>query len=188
MKKLFITILISSCLFSYAQTAKKISPIRFRSTNQVGLTQGQKGATFLLQSINGIQYQTYLVGIGVGLDYYKQRSVPLFLELRKHLFKRNNTPYVYADGGYHFIWSDEDSPDWIVTEEKGGLHCDLGMGYRFPVFESRALTISLGYSIKNMSEVINLHPERSSWPPPASDFQKFEYNLRRYSFKMGLTL
>lgn len=188
MKKLFTAILTSICLFSYAQTAKKTNPVRFHSTNQVGLIQGQIGSALLLQSINGIQYQTCLVGIGLGLDYYKKRSVPLFLELRKNLFSKNNTPFIYADGGYHFIWDEEVSEELFVTDVKGGMYYDLGIGYNFSAFKSSAVTISLGYSMKSMSETINLHPERSSWPPPPSDFQDYEYKLRRYVFKMGLTL
>lgn len=188
MRNLFTAILISTCLLSYAQTAQKTNPVRFHSTNQVGFIQGQEGSALLLQSINGIQYQTYLAGIGVGLDYYKQRSVPLFLALRKNLFPKSNTPFIYIDGGYHFIWKDDATENFIVTDKKGGIFSDLGIGYNFSAFQSSAVTISLGYSIKNMSETQNLHPERSSWPPPPGDLQKFEYKLKRYVFKIGLTL
>lgn len=188
MKNLLTAILLSTCILSNAQKTKKANAVQFHSINQVGLAQGQDGSALLLQSINGIKYETYVAGVGIGLDYYKQRSVPLFLELRKHLFQKSSTPFVYADGGFHFIWSNVEPQEWFVTEVKGGLYYDLGVGYNFGAFKSNAVTISFGYSVKNKSEIINLHPERSSWPPPPSDFQKFEYSLRRYVFKMGLTL
>lgn len=188
MKKLFTSILLSAYLFSFAQTTKKTAQVRFRSINQIGFVNGQTGTELLLQSINGIQYQTFIVGIGIGLDYYQQRSVPVFLELRKNLFKKTNTPFVYVDGGHHFVWLAEEPEEWFTSSIKGELYYDLGVGYHFPAFRSSAVTVSLGYNVKTMSEIRNIHPERSSWPPPPGDFQKFDYKLSRYSFKMGLAL
>ena len=42
---------------------------QFHSINNVGLLEGQTGSAFQLQSINGMQYQSWFAGIGLGLDF-----------------------------------------------------------------------------------------------------------------------
>jgi hypothetical protein len=171
----------------HAQFNKQTNKPVFRSLNQIGVVHGQAGTTPLVQTINGFQYKSLTTGIGVGLDYYKQRSVPLFLDVRKNISTRPQTPFVYLDGGYHFLWTKEPMQEWLITERKGGWYYDLGVGYSLPAFKTGAVHLSLGYSVKKMSEKVNQNPWRSSLPQPG-DFQMFEYQLRRYSFKIGLAL
>lgn len=187
MKQLLFCLLLGQCLLIHAQHNKNSNKFRFRSTHQVGFQSGQAGTDLQLQTINGIQYKTFSTGIGVGLDYYKERSVPLFLNVQKNLLRQPRTPFVYANGGYHFPWLKEKAEEWIRIDVDGGLYYDLGIGYHFPAFKSGAVHVSLGYSVKNMSEKINQNIWRSSLPAQ-EDFQRFDYTLRRYSFKMGLTL
>src|SRR3954471_10659348 len=75
------------------------SRIKFQAEVQVGPLDGQRGTYIQLQSVNGVSYKGYFLGIGTGLDYYFMRSIPLFLELKKNLFNKGNTPFIYADGG-----------------------------------------------------------------------------------------
>jgi len=185
MKKLIILLLLGGSLLGNAQQAS--NKLRFRSTNQVGFQSGQAGTEFQVQTINSIQYKTFSTGLGVGLDYYKERSIPVFLDVRKNVFAKQQTPFVYADGGYHFTWLKDKPEDWIRTDVKGGLYYDLGIGYSFPTSKTGAILVSLGYSVKNISEKVNHNIWRSSWPLP-EDFHQLDYTLRRYSFKMGLTL
>ena len=58
----------------------------FQSLLQGGLLDGAAGPSWQLQTINGIYYKTWFAGIGVGLDYYTMRTIPLFLDLRKEYF------------------------------------------------------------------------------------------------------
>jgi hypothetical protein len=187
MKQLLLCLLLGQCVLTHAQQANSSNKLRFRSTNQIGFLSGEASTELQLQTVNGIQYKTYSMGIGVGLDYYKERSVPLFLNVQKNLLQKPSTPFVYADGGYHFAWPKEKAEEWIRKDVEGGLYYDLGIGYRFPTFRTGAIHVSLGYNVKQMSEKINQNLWRSSFPLP-EDFQRFDYTLRRYSFKMGLTL
>ncbi len=68
--------------------------VHFRSVNQVGILAGSSDANLQLQSINGIKYKTGFVGLGVGLDYYYARSIPVFLDLRKDIFNKPITPFI----------------------------------------------------------------------------------------------
>ncbi len=66
--------------------------VRFHSINQVGILAGISEANLQLQSVNGIQHKTGFVGLGVGLDYYYARSIPVFIDLRKDIFNKPITP------------------------------------------------------------------------------------------------
>lgn len=187
MKPFLIMLLSVYGFISYAQTSRSTNRLLFHSINQLGFLNGQAGTELLVQTINGIQVNTFSTGIGIGLDYYKQRSIPVFLDVRKSVFQKPQSPFVYIDGGYHFLWAKKEPKEWIRTNEKGGLYYDFGIGYSFPAFQKGAVHISLGYSVKNMSEKVNQNPWRSSWPLP-EDYLQSDYTLRRYSFKMGLSL
>src|SRR5262245_27408802 len=105
---LFFSIFVSCTLFAQQakenRAAKKNCGCSFNSLAQLGILEGEAGTAFQLQTINGIQFKTWSAGIGVGLDYYKYRSIPLFLDLRKYILNKPRTPFLYADGGIHFAW------------------------------------------------------------------------------------
>ena len=71
----------------------------FSSINQIGLLAGEGGEGFQLQTINGLRYKTWMVGAGVGIDGYRFRSIPLFLELRKEFNLKSNAFFIYNDIG-----------------------------------------------------------------------------------------
>ena len=127
---------ITLFIFCLQATAQKNS-YRFQSNMQFGLLEGEQGSAFQLQTINGVQHKTWFAGLGVGLDYYHTRSIPLFLNVRKEIFKGEKTPFVYASGGYHFPWLRAEDKDWYITETKGGLYFDAGIGYQVPVLAAR---------------------------------------------------
>jgi hypothetical protein len=68
--------------------AQKNAAWQFHSINQLGLLEGQIGSAFQIQTINGAQYKSWFGGIGIGLDYYRFRSIPLFLDFRKDFGKK----------------------------------------------------------------------------------------------------
>ena len=186
MKNIFIVLLLLfTNLYCFSQTGKQDKKFRFQSLNQIGFVYGEAGAEPIIQSINGIQHQSFFIGAGLGLDYYNERSLPLFMDIRKSILNKVNTPFIYIDGGYHLMLEKSKEEDWISKDQKGGLYYDAGIGYSFPVFKTSSLVISMGYSSKEQSEKMNRYTWRSSIAQP-SDYETIEYTLRRYSFKMGL--
>ncbi len=164
--------------------------VRFHSINQVGILAGSSDVNLQLQSINGIKYKAGFVGLGVGLDYYYARSIPVFLDLRKDIFNKTITPFIYVDGGYHFPWSsdkDEKLAFWGNEKTKGGLYYEAGIGYSVPVLKKMKLIFSAGYSYKHLSETVNTMPWLSIWPAPKEAYQKNEYSLRRIAIKAGFS-
>ena len=158
--------------------------IHFSSINAGGVLLGQSTNAAQLQTITGISRGSYFAGVGVGLDYYFERTVPVFLDVRKQLFDKPNTPFLYADGGYQFVWLKEENI--FETEQKSGWFYEAGVGYQFPVARGVGMMLSGGYSWKQYSKLVNVMPWSSVWPPPPGAFQRYDYQLRRISVRMGI--
>ena len=158
---------------------------KFSSLLQVGLVDGQSGPAATIQSINGVRYQEWSAGIGVGLDYYHTRTVPLFLDVRRNIFKSEKTPFLYLNCGYNFTWLTEEQKGYSYSESKGGLYYDAGIGYAVPVLKQSSLFFTAGYSIKKITTSSGGRPIDiwSSYIPP---FYQAEYSLSRISVKAGL--
>jgi hypothetical protein len=163
--------------------------VHFRSVNQVGILAGSSDANLQLQSINGIKYKTGFVGLGVGLDYYYARSIPVFIDLRKDIFTKPITPFIYVDGGYHFPWSsekDEKVAFWGDEKTKGGLYYDIGIGYELSLMKNKNLLFSAGYSHKSFSENIkeSIVCLALGCTP---NIGHYGYQLRRIALKVGFS-
>src|SRR5450432_2856838 len=114
-------IIICIILFMAAEllAQQKTVPDRwqFHSVNSVGLLEGQTGSSFQLQTINGAQYRSWFAGIGLGLDFYRYRTIPLFLDIRRQFGRSTNKLIVYADMGINFFWltDNEKRLTWRMT-------------------------------------------------------------------------
>jgi hypothetical protein len=188
MKRTVILLVLGSCyLWCAGQISSKAMPVRFTSILQAGLLDGAANTAFQMQTINGIRYKTWMTGIGVGLDYYKVRGIPLFLDLRKNILERKETPFLYGDIGMHFSWV-KNSQDyvWTKTTYSNGLFYELGGGYKFSLPRERGITLSAGYSVKTVSQKnygIGACPFFG--PCPEVIYEKYDYIFRRLSIKAG---
>jgi hypothetical protein len=158
----------------------------FQTQIQVGLHEGSVGSAFQLHTINGIRYKTWLAGVGTGLDYYRVRSIPVFLNVQKAFSHSANSPFVYAAGGYNFPWLREKDKDWMTTgESKGGLYFDAGIGYQLPVLKNSALYFSGGYSVKKYSSK-SYYDAIPYYSGPSPAVNTYDFTFRRLSIKTGL--
>ena len=179
-------VLFLSSVFSQEGAPKE--KIHFQAIIQGGILAGSSDHSGQLQAIHGIRYKTWSAGIGAGIDYYYERSVPLFLQLRKNIFPKPLTPFVYADGGLNFPWLKDGvaKVGGIVERTKRGPYYEAGIGYEVPIFKSSRFLFSAGYSYKELEQVVNVMPWFSVWPPPASAFETFNYSLSRIAVKTGI--
>ena len=95
----FLFLLIACSGFTQEKNKTHLS---FRSIFQEGIVTGESGTDLQLQFVNGVTYKILFAGAGIGLDYYYERSVPLFLDLRGKVFNRPSAPFLFADGGILF--------------------------------------------------------------------------------------
>lgn len=167
-----------------AVLGQETSP-RFQTIIAAGIMEGEEGSSLQLQAINGVRYKTWYSGIGTGLDY-DSRSIPLFLDIRKAILLRSTSPFVYADGGYHFPWLTKDDKEvWgDQVKAKGGLYYDAGVGYQMRNARGLLLGFSAGYSYKWFRHEV---PQPCMiWPCPQQQWQTLDYQYRRISVKMAL--
>lgn len=173
------------------QLSAQKSEIKFSSLNQVGLLSGGRGEAWMLQTINGIKKDRWFAGAGAGLDFYNERTIPLFFDLRRELNNRKNTPFVYADAGANFSWLSS-----IQREQKQfptsspGLFYDFGAGWKLSGKNNRGFIVSAGYSFKQVKEKV-----KSFWwiTTPETPFepvseQRYNYLYRRIVIKAGFVL
>ncbi len=185
-----MTLAVIACLTVWMAAAQSdtisVQPVKpvFHALTQVGILEGERETKMQLQWINGLQYKTWFGGIGVGLDYYFQRSIPLFADIRKDLSKKVPL-FIYGDLGVHFPWIKKAAESgWMETEYKNGLFYEAGLGYRAQVNARNAIVVSAGYSEKALAE---LRKEPYIWGPPnmPQRVNRFDYRLKRISIKAG---
>jgi hypothetical protein len=170
-----------------AQDAVKIMAHKFSFTsyNSAGILLGQSNPQLSLQSVNGVQYGPWFAGVGVGLDYYYMRSVPVFIDLRRLIIPKKNL-YLYADAGvnYPYLKKPKEEEMWYNAEHQQGLYLDGGLGYLFSA-EKQTGFFSIGYSTKRLRETIE---HAYIWGPPDRPVQKdnLRYQFNRVIVKAGL--
>lgn len=177
---LFLVYLCSENVFS-----QKKQNGRFHSINQAGLLEGEKGAALQLQTINGMQYKSWFAGVGVGLDYYRFRSLPLFIDMRKSF----GPFFVYLDGGIHFAWLTDKEKNNDPGSFSKGFYGDLGAGYTFKLSNKTAILFSAGYSYKR---AVSIQKFPTGYCPVASactvdyNYVRYAYELNRLNIKAGI--
>ena len=188
MEYFFLVLLMPVTLVSFGQ--KKNTTYKFHSINNISLINGDNATTAGLQSINGFQKGNLFAGVGIGLDYYLYRTVPLFAGFRYEFGKTKNKFFAYADGGVNFDWVEEeynDGPIFIwdgsrnTSEFHNGAYTDVGLGYMVGTKKGGGLVLSLGHSYKSLEKTISYQ----DWRTQETITDVYNYNLNRIVLKVG---
>lgn len=193
MKKI-MRILLLFMFFSFAicvsaQQTNRFHLWSFHSLNNIGLLEGQSGSSFQLQTINGAQYKSWFGGVGLGLDFYRYRTIPLFFDFRREFGKGVNKLFIYTDIGVNFPWLTDNEKTYYYTNDKfnNSAYADFGLGYKLGLGRNNHdhLLLSLGYSFKKLKETYNA-PEYYYPPAPNTPSKdQVNYSLNRLSMKIG---
>ena len=187
-KYFFLLLLMQVTLASFGQ--KKNAAYKFHSINNISLINGDNVTSAGLQSINGFQKGNLFAGVGIGLDYYLYRTVPLFADFRYEFGKTKNKFFAYADGGVNFDWVEEeynDGPIFIwdgsrnTSEFHNGAYTDVGLGYMVGTKKGGGLVLSLGHSYKSLEKTISYQ----DWRTQETITDVYNYNLNRIVLKVG---
>jgi hypothetical protein len=176
-------ILILLVLFSLNAGAQ--DKFCFHSYNSVGLLEGEKATSSVIESVNGFSYNKWFAGAGVSLDHYSFRTTPVYLQLRREF---NKPLFIFFSGGQNFPWvkSTEDQT-WVKTKFYPKLFYEAGIGYRWPVGKKNSLLLSAGYIQKKLEEVKTYKSGVCiGWQCQPETFQKFEHRLRTLVLKAGI--
>ena len=187
----YIGLLWLCCSAFIATTAqnKHAHSIQFQSINTIGLVEGATGTAFQFQTINGVKKGNWFAGAGIGVDYYKFRGLPLFIDLRRTFGNNGKRFFVYGDLGMHINWLTDNQKtnngSFVGGSLKNGLYSDAGLGYTLSLGGKTSFLISAGWSTKSLSALlIDYTPQAYDGPPGVT---KYQYHLNRLSLKMGLS-
>src|SRR5579875_1172016 len=98
MKFLFALFLMNVALIVRAQ-----SKLRYTASIEAGIAKGSSDKDFLYFFSNGVSYRNIAAGIGVGIDEYAIRSVPLFFDAKKEFGKEHKIkPFIGGSAGFNF--------------------------------------------------------------------------------------
>lgn len=185
-------------LAMWAGIALGQNPVRFRSTEMVGLSSGSVGNYFQLQAVNGISKGPWFAGLGAGLDYYRFRSVPLFLSVTRDLaVGKRDWLFLYLDGGTNMPWYRRPAGSLITPEGAAasvfhsGEYWSGGLGYLWKLGEhsKKAVLLSVGYTVKKLSEdqtaLGSGCPLAGVCPVTPASTVVYEYLCRAYQLMIG---
>jgi hypothetical protein len=182
-----IFILLTMVKYGYSQKeVKSENNVHFSSVVNAGLLSGQNGESFSIQTANGINYKSWFAGVGVGVDYYGERSVPLFIDVNKTFLDKAQSPFIYVHGGLNLPWLNErQKSNNNYVDAKPGSYFDAGAGVKIKINSNQKILLSLGYSQK----VSKGREEVQRWPigvfQPVTTTEKYVNTFNRLILKVG---
>ncbi|MGV3656982.1 MAG: hypothetical protein ACO1NX_03475 [Chitinophagaceae bacterium] len=169
------------------EVQKEKETFSFSSINSIGAIFGDAERELALQTVNGVSYKSWFAGIGLGIDYYYFRSIPLFVDVRKMLRPGKWPVFAYGDVGLSIPWIKDEIKEglWYTPGYKTGLYYDVGAGLEFPV-KKNAVHISGGFSTKKMRE-LQRYPYIWGDPGRPDRIDRVNYKFSRLVIKAGFT-
>lgn len=131
---------------------------KFRSDNYAGLAAGELGSYGHVQTVNGLYKGPWFLGLGAALDYYRFRSIPLFLSVTRDLpaFTKGGGLFVHLDGGIDLPWYKRPFVPYerFSSTFHSGSYWSAGLGYKWRLSDhtDKALLLSAGYNMKKLKE------------------------------------
>jgi hypothetical protein len=191
------TILVFAVLTLWACMGLGQNSIKFRSTETIGLSSGSSCNCAVIETVNGVSKGPWFAGLGGGIDYYRFRSVPLFLSVTRDLaIGKRNWFLLYLDGGTNLPWYKRPAGS-LITPEGGfnsvfhsGEYWSGGLGYLWKLSDhsKKAVLLSVGYTVKRLREDQTMAencPLAGGCPITAPSTAVFEYLCRAYQVMIG---
>jgi hypothetical protein len=181
--------LMALSLISLGQEKKP--KLRFESYNAMGTLFGNATVHGQAQSVNGFSKGPWYLGLGVGLDEYRLRTVPVFADIRYRYGNRKSKWFAYADLGYSIATNATTGLEgsyYMDRNFNGGLYYDAGLGYQISMTKKGwGLFFSAGYCQKFASEIAKTYLwQPGILPLPAeTEAERLEYRFSRISVKIG---
>lgn len=167
---------------------------KYQGMVEGGLINGNWETNAYVQTTHGVQYKQWSAGLGTGIDYYRYRSVPVFIEVQSSFGKKTVRPFIIAAAGINATWPTEEQKQqwngWMQTtqaEFSNGFYSRIGGGILLNANAKVKLSLKIAYSYKTLSRKYtewNWEP----WPQPVNTIQKtMEYRLNRLNVGLGVS-
>jgi hypothetical protein len=158
---------------------------RFSSQSFAGFTEGASGTSFQLQAVNGVRINNWFGGVGVGLDYYYQRTVPVFFSVNKYFSSKKFPVFFSGDIGVNNVWLRGGYDFSDPGSYQAGIYYGGGVGWKFGLKKNeQAFLLNLGYNFKQFT---NTYETVSPClvPPCPVNKTTYDYRLNRLSLRFG---
>lgn len=173
-------------LFCLGQSKEK-GKAGFHSIIGGGAMIGETKTKAFFQYSGGLQHKQYFTGIGIGYDAYRLNTIPVFADWRMN-FGPRRVLFIYANVGVNFAANiqREEKTEYSRGFSRPGLYTDGGIGYRLPLGPSHRISLSMGHSFKQITDV-----HESSYGITGRQTvttNAFRYKYSRLVIKAGLDL
>lgn len=142
------------------------------------------------QSVVGFRYKEWFGGVGAGIDFYRYRSIPVFVDIRRTIFRKPTAPFVYADIGVNYPWlRNFEKEDYYKPQDfRTGYYFDIGAGYRFHLAKHHHILFSAGYTEKRTREDRAIADYGCGALPCPDKIDRFSYTMKRIIIRVGWAL
>jgi hypothetical protein len=171
---------------SFSSVAQK-KIVKFQSINFAAVVGGEDHSNSALQTINGIKFSNWFSGIGVAIDNYRYKTLPLFVDGRWY-FGNEKRAFIYGDIGYNFPMKNKPGKEiyyYNTYNFSGGIYTDFGIGYEVSLNKYSSLAFSLGHSFKKLHNQVGIVMQCLVGPCPV-DYSRYDYDFGRMILKAGL--
>lgn len=185
--KIKLSFVLATAFFVFNGAQAQQHKMHFNSKNNIGISIGQKEIAPLFQTINGLSFSNYFLGIGAGIDNYNYKSYPLFFDVHRY-FGRDNKVFFYGNLGYNFSGKNKPGKEinyYTSYKFSGGVFTDFGIGYRTRFIKKSFFTFSAGFTYKELVNKISIANECFA-APCAVDYSKYKYGNGRVALKAGV--
>ena len=174
-------------LMSARVCAAQLPDVRYSGIINTGAAFGSNNTKLQVQTIHGIRTGTWFAGAGASIDDYFSQSFPVFIDIRKDIFKRFNSPFIYAEGGVNLMKENGENKYTKIDNQPGPFY-EAGGGYKIGINDQLALNLSAGYSFKSYSEE-GYTKEYGPYGQAVGEWMHStsnQYLLRRFVLKVGI--
>ncbi|MGZ3939842.1 MAG: hypothetical protein ACXVLT_14690, partial [Flavisolibacter sp.] len=102
--------------------------------------------------------------------------------LRKNIFDKAQTPFIYLDAGTNFPGEKDQVTTWQTTSYDAGSYYDFGIGYKWMLWKRLYVNSSFGFSQKKYRVNEEYHYGGDVLVQP----ERYDYRLQRFTLKFGL--
>ena len=164
---------------------------------ELGLQAGSYEPSGDLRLNGGIYYKGWLLGAGGGLDYYRFKSYPIYVQTRKFIGNKRLKPFVFASGGINIpkettvsktnfgFWNTLIAVQPVLYTYKPGAYGELGLGYALLSKKNRGLMMSFSYIQKNLSESYPTQISNGTIGGIEDSKEKQIYYMKRWCLRIG---
>lgn len=160
------------------EAIKPLKPIIAKSGYYSTISIGALGGSDVsanMTFVNGYRFnEHWAAGIGLGLErFYGRAYMPVFLEGKYNLLKKNSTPFATLGLGYDF-------PFEMNDRNKGGFFGQGLLGFRHDIGQRIGIVTGIGFRFGQ------LQVDNWNWWGDISNSQKTIYQINRFDLRFGL--